>query len=83
MNDRKCQQIVFTYDQFGDKLWCSVAKQLDLLLQSDHVAVVRKDETGIIVIEFEHDNRWDNFGVPNPVWITEDDEFALNAAEDI
>lgn len=83
MKDKKHQEIVFTYDQFGDKLWCSVAKQLDLLLQSDYIAVVRKDETGIIVIEFEHDNRWDNFGVPNPVWITEEDAFALDVAEDI
>ena len=81
MDDKKrFEQIVFTEEQFKDQvgLYHAVAQQLRLLMDAGYIAVVRLDEVGIIVIEYEHNERFDPWGVANPYWLTEDELLTID-----
>ena len=80
--NKRFQRIVFSqdnYDNDRDKLFEVIKNFLRILLDSGHVAVIRYDEPGlgIVVIDFEHDECFDAWGIANPVWITEDEEIYL------
>lgn len=86
MNNRY-QQLVFSKDSYESKeeFFNVIAQQLKILLDAGYVAVVRYDEPGlgIVVIEFEHDENLDAWGVANPVWITEDEEIYLSNRNEV
>ena len=78
----RCQTIIFVADEKDTTrqlLFTKVAQQLKLLLEAGYVAIVKYDEPnmGIVVIEFEHDERFESWGVCSPVWVTEDEEWAI------
>ena len=86
-DEKRCQRIVFCMDEFGgtkEGLFEAVAQQLRLLLESNHVAVVRYDEPGlgIVIIDFEHDEYFDAWGIANPYWITEEELWSLENSEE-
>ncbi len=66
----KVNKIVFSREQYGDKLWEVVSQQLQILLKNEEVCTIYDDDTDVIVIEFEHDNRRDYWGSTNPYWLT-------------
>ena len=73
-------QIVFTKENYGNsrkKMMNAVSKQLDVLFQNRYICTVREDEDGIVVIEFEHDNRFVDYGTPNPCWLTSEELWEL------
>lgn len=85
--EKRCERIVFCADKDDEdrsRLFSKVSKLLQILLDSDYVAVVRYDEPemGIIVIEFEHDENADAWGVCNPEWVTEDELFYIENMND-
>lgn len=59
--------VVFTEENCGDKLWQMVGEQVKLLCQSNHIVVVKEEEQGIVVIEYQTANR--EFGCPYPYWL--------------
>ena len=69
--------VVFTDDAYNTDvyLWNDVARFLSLLMQNGYIAVVRKDEEGIFVVEYEHDETWEPWGCDNPRWINEEDYY--------
>ena len=69
---KKYETIVFTEESFGDKLWQKVGEQLKLLLTAEYVCVIREEEYGIIVIQFQHDKP--EWGEPAPIWLTPEEE---------
>ena len=87
-DEKRYQRIVFCMDEFGgtkEGLFEAVAQQLKLLLESNHVAVVRYDEPalGIVVIDFEHDEHYgDVWGIANPYWITEEELWSLENSDE-
>ena len=78
-NEKRYEEIVFTEEQFGDTvdLYRAVKNQLQLLLDAGYTAVVRLDDVGIVVIQFQHDERFEPWGVASPVWLTEDEMLYL------
>lgn len=81
-DEKRYQEIVFSVQDFDggkEEMFNTVAQQLKILLDAGYLAVVRYDEPGlgIIIIDFEHDEHFDAWGIANPVWITEDEEIYL------
>lgn len=76
------ESVVLTRDQFGEQLWEKVGEQLHLLIQAGYVCVVHEDEFGIVVIEYQHNNR--TYGYARPYWLYPDEEetVAYKDAED-
>ena len=73
-------QIVFTEENYGKsrkKMMAAVAQQLDTLFKNRYICMVREDEVGIVVIEFEHDNRFVDYGTPNLCWLTSEELWEL------
>ena len=73
-------QIVFTKENYWNsrkKMMTAVSKQLDILFQNRYICTVREDEEGTVVIEFEHDNRFVDYGTRNPCWLTSEELWEL------
>ena len=78
INKRNYEQIAFSIEDYSseEELFSVVAKQLNILLNAGYIAVVRYDgdpDLGVVVIEFEHNEIIDSWGVYNPYWLTEDE----------
>lgn len=68
----KINEIVFSKDRYGnsrEKMFEAVSKQIMLLMEMGYVCKVYDDDTDIIVIEFEHDNRKGDWGTPYLCWL--------------
>ena len=63
-----------SWEERDEKLWRDVGTQLQLLLKQDYCAAVREDETGVIVIEYNHDENKEYWGCPRHVWISSDED---------
>ena len=61
------------YNNDRDKLFQAIGKQLDLLTKNEYVCNVYHDDCGIFVIEFELDQRNVWLGVPELMWLDEDE----------
>lgn len=73
-------QIVFTEENYGNsrkEMFAAVAQQLDVLFKNNYICMVREEDFGIIVIEFEHDNRIVDYGSPRPCWLTSEELWEL------
>ena len=68
----KTNEIIFTREDFGDNLWNAVGEQLKLLIQANYICVVRDDDVGIIVIEFQEANQ--EYGCAYPYWLYPEEE---------
>ena len=66
------ENVVLTRDQFGEQLWEKVGEQLYLLIQAGYVCVVNEEEFGIVVIEYQHNNR--TYGCAHPCWLYPQEE---------
>ena len=66
-----------TYNNDRDKLFKAIGKQLDLLTENEYVCKVYYDDVGIYVIEFELDQRETWLGVPELMWLDEDEVCAV------
>ena len=74
--------IIFNKDRYNgdrDKMFQAVAKQLALLMENDYVCKVCDDDTDIIVIEFDYDERRCRYGCDELVWLSQDEIEALEA----
>lgn len=65
------------YNKDRDKLFQAIGKQLDLLTENEYVCKVYHDDCGIFVIEFELDQRDTWIGVPELMWLDEDEVDAV------
>ena len=77
---KEVHSLVFTEENCGDKLWKMVGEQIRLLCQADYVMTVKEEETGIVIIEYQHADR--SFGLPYPYWLTEEDACQLSQNEE-
>lgn len=72
----KVNEIVFTKDKYGnnrEKMFEAIAKQISLLMENNYVCKVYDDDRDIIVIQFEYDQREDWAGLPELMWLTDDE----------
>ena len=92
VKEKEYQEIVFSLDRYSWKrtpeeankaMWEDITKLLNVLFTNDYIAVVYQDEIGIVVVQFEHDERKDAWGCVNPYWMTEEDyyEYMCNKEE--
>ena len=58
-------------------MWKDISNFLQILLSNDYLAVVYDDDTDIIVVQYEHNNKQDDWGSYNPYWITEDEYYSV------
>lgn len=58
-------------------MWKDISNFLQILLSNQYLAVVYDDDTDIIVVQYEHNNRQDDWGSYNPYWITEDEYYLV------
>lgn len=66
-------------NEFREEFFQRISEQIRLLLEEEYLVVVRCDDLGheIVIIEFEHDNNFVNYGCSQPVWITPEEEKRL------
>ena len=68
--------IIFNKDKYGnsrEKMYESIAKQLALLMENEYVCKVYDDDRDIVVIEFVEDQRESWYGLPELMWLTDDE----------
>lgn len=84
IREKNYQEIVFSLDRYSWKrtpeeaneaMWEDIKKLLNVLFANEYIAVIYQDEVGIVVVQFEHDERRDAWGCANPYWLTEDEYF--------
>lgn len=77
---KEYNEIVFTQEQFDNdvnKMYDAIGKQIALLMKTENICVVYDDDTDIIVIEYEHNEKHDYFGVYQPMWLSPDEIEAI------
>lgn len=57
------------YDNDRDKMFQAIGKQLALLTENEYVCKVYYDDCGVVVIEFELDQRNEWYGCPELMWL--------------
>ena len=78
---KEYNQIVFTPEQFDndvDKMYDAISKQIALLMKTENICVVYDDDTDIIVIEYEHNDRRDWWGCWQPTWLSPEEIDNIN-----
>lgn len=65
------------YDNNRDKMFQAIGKQLSLLTENEYVCKVYYDDCNVFVIEFELDQRETWLGVPELMWLEEDEVEAV------
>ena len=92
MSDNRYQELVFGINQYKwnktdeearELMWKDITKFLEMLTKNEYIAVVYDDDTDIIVVQFEHNERTDAWGAANPVWITEEEYSRIELGEEI
>lgn len=76
MKTREWEQIVFTTDRYNgdrDAMYSAIGSQLKLLMDNDYTCKIFDDAQDIIVIQYDHDNRRDDWGGPYLEWLTEEE----------
>lgn len=71
-----------TEEDAYNKMYADIGKFLKILFTNEQVAVVYEEEVGIIVVEYEHDERRDFYGIANPHWITEDEMLGVKDGDE-
>ena len=81
--ENKYNEIVLSRDAFekfttdiGEQrqlLWEKVTQTIYTLTLFDYICVVYDDDIDVIVIQFEHNENKEYYGIPNPKWISEDE----------
>ena len=87
----KVNEIIFSKDKYGnnrEKMFEAIAKQLALLMENNYVCKVYDDDRDIIVIQFMDDQREQWAGLPELMWLTDDEvevinDYRLNAEDNI
>lgn len=81
MEEKRYQEMVFSVEDYKydgakarENMYNDIGKFLAILMKSGYIAVVREDETDIVVIEYEHNERFEYWGIANPAWITEEEK---------
>ena len=75
-------EIIFSKDKYGnnrEKMFEAIAKQLALLMENDYVCKVYDDDRDIIVIQFMEDQRREWMGLPELMWLTDDEVEVIEA----
>lgn len=84
MEEKRYQTATFTIEPYKwghskeearDLMWKDISTFLAILLKNNNIAVIFEDEVDIIVIQYEHDERIEAWGLANPHWITDDERF--------
>ncbi len=81
--ERNYNEIVLDRDSFAkfsddinyqrQLLWEKVTQIIYTLTVLNYICVVYDDDIDIIVIQFEHNEKKDAFGIPNPEWVDYDE----------
>ena len=61
------ETIVFTEEDCGDNLWNVIGQQLKILSDAGYVCIVKLEDIGIVVIEFQCDDP--ELGCAYPYWL--------------
>lgn len=72
----KANEIIFSKDRYSnnrEKMFQAIAQQLMILMDNDYVCKVYDDDTDIIVIQYEHDERKDAWGVMELCWLEQEE----------
>lgn len=57
-----------SYHNSRDQMYQAVAQQLRLLMENNYVCKIYDDDVDIIVIEYEHDEHKEPWGVTDLIW---------------
>lgn len=70
----KPNSMSFDIDNYknAEDMWKDIGKFLQILIHNDNIAVVRYDDCGIYVVEYEHDENHEAYGYIQPVWVDPD-----------
>ena len=72
----KVNEIIFSKDKYNnsrEKMFEAIAKQLMILMENDYVCKVYDDDRDIIVIQFVEDQRENWCGLPELMWLTDEE----------
>lgn len=74
-------EMVFAEDNYDSNLemWKDIAITTRTLLQNEYQVLVREDEVGIIVLEYNHNTSFTDYGTPEFRWMTVEDAEAFDS----
>lgn len=82
------EKMVFTPKHFDSEegrkiMWDDISTFIQILMRQNKVATIRQEETDIIIVEYENDERLNPLGCANPYWMTEEEYFNLIDDEEL
>ena len=69
----KVNEMVFVPDRYDNNvnaMWEDITKFIKMLTDNEYVAVIRDDDVNVIVVEYEHDETKEEWGVTTVKWLT-------------
>ena len=60
-----------------EEMYKDIADFIKMLLKYENTCKIYLDEKGIVVVEYGHDNRMDDWGSPNLMWVTDEEKDLL------
>lgn len=61
------------YEKAREIMWQDIASFLAILLKNEYIAVIFDDDTDIIIVQYEHDEKKDYWGGYFPYWLSEEE----------
>ena len=74
------QTLIFCPDAYqGNTLdmWQDISKFLEIVIKNENICTIKQEDFGIIVVDYEHDESIDYWGVCQPLWLTPDEQEAV------
>ena len=60
-----------------EEMYKDIADFIKMLLKYENTCKIYLDEKGIVVVEYGHDNRMDDWGSPTLTWVTDEEKDLL------
>lgn len=81
---KEWEQIVFTKDYYGsrDDMYSAIATQVKLLMDNAYTCKIYDDDQDIVIIQYAHDNRIEDWGDIYLEWLTADEWETILASRD-
>lgn len=71
----KVNEMVFSINAYetADDMWQDITQFIRLLIKNEYIMTIRDDDVDVIVIEYEHNELIEYWGVVNPYWLSEEE----------
>ena len=76
MNKVEKQQMTFCLDQYNSDekaMWRDIANFVEILIRNENICTIKGEDCNVVVIDYEHDDSINYYGVSQPIWLSIDE----------